>query len=217
MAREQPEQIPVIKTEPISPESPPKLLPPKHPGNVNHYDFTLASQSRRRLDDDPFEDEQPEPEHERKFPAPKKRPQVLIEGAFGNTLNERRTKRAEDSSTEEDDDEAQENWPPQRAKKGQTKFLKDGSAGKSKDDLERQAAEQRRREKGKGKTVEPDEPAAISLKADKRRDSAGHPPIKPPQPQILDVQDVPEPGPSRTTTSALVIYTCLFHELTCLL
>ncbi|KAJ3572610.1 hypothetical protein NP233_g2961 [Leucocoprinus birnbaumii] len=138
------------------PRSPPSKSPVKPRPHINQNSFTLASQSRRQQDDDPFEDSPPPVKQVKSHKATHRRPPVVKEGAFGNRLTSARAKRVIESSTEDSATEepaTQPTWPPKRGAKKASGVSREPQV-EDLEDQERQAAEQPRREKGKAKAVE---------------------------------------------------------------
>lgn len=172
------------------------------------------------MNDDPFEDDPPSPHHRRNLPPRmSKRPPAIIEGAFGNRLQTGTKRKSRESSAEESSDDketsvawlpsprpprtketsevkAEPTWPPPRVKKVRAEGV-NGTTIKV--DLERRAVEQRRREKGKQKAVEPDESMEAPVKGH-------HPPaplpIKPSRPPRSNVLNTAEASSSRTSNGA---------------
>ncbi|KXN82702.1 hypothetical protein AN958_02267 [Leucoagaricus sp. SymC.cos] len=206
---------PTVKQEEQTPKSPSSSPPSKPPpqksrADPNRHSFLVASQSRRQ-DDDPFEDSQPpSPEQERILPGTKKRLPVLKEGPYGNLLNGKRTKKTVhgESPTEDSDTASVEKpaWPPRRSWTFRAQVVpRESNAEKEENVAERQTAEKRRREKGKAKAAEEDEPGK-----EQESDNAKEPsPVLPeevlgpmkaraprPRPPV-EGQNASEAGPSR--------------------
>lgn len=187
----------------------------------------MISQSKRASDDDPFED-LPSPPHHKPNPPPRKAKPlpVIIEGAFGNRTQKKTKKVSMESFTEgstddeetaahwapsprppttkESDDtvEAEATWPPLRGKKSNSEGV---NGIQTEGDLEHQAAEQRRREKGKQKAEEPDE--SVVIKPRMEIFVNGHYqstplPLEPPQLLTPNAQGTPGAGPSRVMNGA---------------
>lgn len=195
----------------------PKSTQPKH-GSFSRNDFTLVSQSRRLLDDDPFEDIPSSLQHKQDPPPRRtKRPPAIREGAFRNKLHVGTKKKSRKTLVEESSDDqetsaawlpsprpprtkevdqvrAEKTWPPLRGKKD---HIEGANSTVAKVDLEHQAAEQRRREKGKQKAAEPDESTEAPV-------SWRHPPAPPPvrqsQPLRSSVKNFPEPSLNRASS-----------------
>lgn len=131
----------------------------------------------------------------------RKRPPTLIEGAYGNRLNGTQSRKVQHSSTEEsDDDDAQSLWPPRRAmvRPHVTPLGQDGNKDMKEEKtkvVEDQAAERRRREKGKGKAINDDEPVVDSPASNQDPNIRRLSKLRP----LQGTQDTPEAGPSRTT------------------
>ncbi|KAF5349677.1 hypothetical protein D9756_008879 [Leucocoprinus leucothites] len=196
--------------------SPPKSSPLKPPvksrPRINHNTFTLASQSRRRVDD-PFEDSPPPPaKQERTLPIAQKHLPAYKEGPYGNRLNGTRSKKADESSTEDSDTEvgnAKTTWPPMRKRMKALEAPQESEVkGGNEADVKPQAAEKRRREKGKAKANEgaldrEAEPQEIVQNTTEISSFLPEEVLGPTKPRTLNqngfAQNIPEPGPSRIT------------------